>query len=91
MGLLDKISSLKSATSMQLCHSVHRTPIECDGFLNEREGHILCTLITATKNVQFSKAEHTPDFQQWNAVVTHLVLNIVYDSQTTFSHLISKK
>lgn len=58
MGVLNKISNLKSTSSMQLCHSVRRTPIECAEFLDEQEDHILCTLITATKNVQFSKAVH---------------------------------
>lgn len=81
MGLLDKISNLKSTTSMELCYSLHRTLTERDGFLDEQEDHIL--LITATKNVQFNKAEHTPDFQQWNAVVTHLVPTIVYGSPKT--------
>lgn len=83
MGVLNKISNLKSTSSMQLCHSVRRTPIECDEFLDEQEDRILCTLITTTKNVQFSKAEYTTDFQQWNAVVTHLALSMVYDSQKT--------
>ena len=63
MGLLNKISNLKSTTSMQLCHSVHRTPIECDEFLDEQEDHILCILITVAKNVKFSKAEHATDSQ----------------------------
>ena len=83
MGMHDKISHLKSTISMQLCHSVHRIPIECDEVLDEQEDHILCILITAIKNVQFSKSEYTTDFQQWNAVVTHLVLNMGYDSQKT--------
>lgn len=83
MGLLDRISNLKLTTSMHLCHSVHRTPIECDKFLDEQGDHILWILITATKNVHFSKAEYTTDYQQWNAVVTHLALNMVYDSQKT--------
>lgn len=48
---------------MQLCHSVHRTPIECDEFLDKQEDHILCILITVTKNVKFSKAEHATDSQ----------------------------
>jgi len=75
---LDKISNLKSMTSLKLCHSVHRSSTECDEFLDEQEDHIFCILITAAKNVQFSKAEYTTDFHQWNTVVTNLVLNMVY-------------
>lgn len=81
MGLQDSISSLMwTRTSMQLSHNVPRDPVELSEFLEEQEYHILCMRVMASKNIQFSKAEHTIYFQQWNAVIICLMLNLVYEN-----------